>query len=258
MLQLPSAPNPAAVLAPYVNDDTFAAAYVDVGSVKVADLLQVMPQVSGVPQSWMLGAMMLDGVVRRYQEAGGAGVYVVVGLGDIRVGGGPVGIATARPGKSAEDVERLIRELIKELQPAAQLATGGGGVQIDVLRKGDAVLIGTKLSVARYAALKSSPRGDLVEPLAALVREKALAAGVFCPGPDYRRVSRELWPKLPGGLRAVEGRDGRPLVVLRGGGEPAARCAAAHRARGQRRRSGRDLRQTLARHSDRSDPVRRQ
>jgi hypothetical protein len=57
----------------------------------------------------------------------------------------------------------------------------------------------------RYAALKSSPRPGLVSPLAKLSDDGAFAAAVFCPGPDFRRVVRELWPQLPGPLAPLTG-----------------------------------------------------
>ena len=74
-----------------------------------------------------------------------------------------------------------------------------------VERKGDVVLVGTQSTVARYAALKATPRKDLIEPLTKLVGEGAVAAAVLCPGPDFRRIVRELWPDLPGPLAALRG-----------------------------------------------------
>ena len=35
--------------------------------------------------------------------------------------------------------------------------------------------------------------------------EGAVASAVFCPGPDFRRVVRELWPELPGALAPMKG-----------------------------------------------------
>jgi hypothetical protein len=57
-----------------------------------------------------------------------------------------------------------------------------------------------KSTVARYASLQSAPRPDLIDPLEKLTGEGATAAAVFCPGGDFRRVVRELWPELPGSL----------------------------------------------------------
>ncbi len=174
--------------------------------VKVAEnagkLFQLLPNGSGDMKSWMMGAALAEGLVQRFRQAGGQDLYVVVGLGDIHIGGGPLGIATTRPGQHSEKVEQLIRDSIREFGGAGPR---DAGAQIDVLRKGDVVLVGTKSTVARYAALKSSPRTDLIEPLATLIEGGAMAAGVFCPGSDYRRVSRELWPEFPGSLAPLRG-----------------------------------------------------
>lgn len=186
-------------IAPFVNDDTFAAACVDVGAVNVVEiagtLLKWMPAGAVDPVEWTAGAAMADGMVRQLQQAGVGNAYLVIGLADIHRGGGPLAIVTARAGQSIETVEQRFRELKQQL----------GGDDVDIQRKGDVVLIGTKSTVARYAALKSSGRNDLVSPLMQHVQEHAMAAVVFCPGPDFRRVVRELWPELPGTLAPLKG-----------------------------------------------------
>jgi hypothetical protein len=45
----------------------------------------------------------------------------------------------------------------------------------------------------------------LLFPLSHLIDDGAVAALVFCPGSEYRRVSRELWPQLPGVLAPLRG-----------------------------------------------------
>lgn len=186
-------------VAPFVNEDTFAAAGVDVGAVNVVEiagtLLKWMPAGAVDPVEWTGGAALADGMVRQLQQAGVGNAYLVIGLADIHRGGGPLAIVTARAGQSIETVEQRFRELKQQL----------GGDDVDIQRKGDVVLIGTKSSVARYAALKSSNRTDLVSPLMQHVQEHAMASVVFCPGPDFRRVVRELWPELPGPLAPLTG-----------------------------------------------------
>ena len=44
-----------------------------------------------------------------------------------------------------------------------------------------------------------------MSPLVRLAGEGAVASYVFCPGPDFRRVVRELWPELPGALAPMRG-----------------------------------------------------
>jgi hypothetical protein len=61
------------------------------------------------------------------------------------------------------------------------------------------------LVVARYEKLIMSARDDLTGSIAKLADGSADAAVVFSPGPDFRRVIRELWPALP-----------EPMTPLRG------------------------------------------
>jgi hypothetical protein len=216
-----SAGNAASALGPFVNDDTVGALYVDVGTATggggFGKLVQLLPKEAGDPQSLMLGAMLLDGIVHRVQQAGVAGVYIVGGLADVRVGGGPVAVVTTRSGGDPQKVEQVLRDVVSELSSMLGQAVGTNGktpadafrrqfgFELDVARKGDVVLFGPKASVARYTALKSSPRANLVDPLAKLIDDGAKVAAVFCPGADYRRVSRELWPQLPGSLAPLRG-----------------------------------------------------
>jgi hypothetical protein len=215
------ASNAATVLAPFVNDDTLGAIYIDIGSVKITQgvgkIAQQLPAGWGDPQSLMIGGMMADGLLQRMKQAGVEGVYIVGGLGDIRAGGGPIGIATTAPNGDLQKVEQLFRDLVVELGSMAGAAPGKDqqtpaeafrqrfGFELEVARKGNVVVVGPKLSVERYVALKSLPRKELLEPLEKLVDEGATIAAVFCPGSDYRRVSRELWPQLPGVLAPLRG-----------------------------------------------------
>jgi hypothetical protein len=202
--------NHAAVLAPFVNDDTFLVAHVDIASLKVSEnsgeLWQVLPKLSGDAQVWIAGAMMVDGLARQFQQAGGQSIYVVAGLGDAHIGGGPVILATVRSGHRPQEIERLFHDMIPQIIAyPRQMSDDAFAKQITVQQRGDAVLVGTKSSVARYASLKPAARNDLIAPLTKLSGEGALAAAVFCPGPDSRRVVRELWPNLPGSLEPLRG-----------------------------------------------------
>ena len=40
--------------------------------------------------------MMIDGLLNRFQQAGGQGIYLVGGLEQITIGGGPIAIAPYR------------------------------------------------------------------------------------------------------------------------------------------------------------------
>lgn len=189
----------AKILAPYVNNDTFAAAYINLGAANVVqlsgDLLKYLPANAEVAGPWMAGTAVADGFVRQFQQAGGAGAYLVAGLSDVRQSGGPLAIVTAKPGQSIDKVEKLVQDLLRQFDVR----------DVAAQRQGDVVIIGSKLNVERYAKLQSAERADLVEPLGKLADEKTLLAAVFCPGPDFRRVVRELWPQLPGVLAEMKG-----------------------------------------------------
>lgn len=189
----------AATIAPFVNDDTFAVACININEVNVVEiagtLLKWMPAGAVDPVEWTGGAALADGMVRQLQQAGVGDAYVVIGLADLHREGGQLAIITARAGQSIETVEQRFRELKQQF-----------GIHDAVIqRKGDVVLIGTKSAIAHYTNLKSTDRSDLTGPLMQHVQEHAMAAVVFCPGPDFRRVVRELWPELPGPLAPLNG-----------------------------------------------------
>ena len=73
----------AAVLAPFVNDDTFAIAYIDVGSLNaknLGDLFASLPKLPDQEQAEMLGFTMVSGWVKSFQDAGGQGRTCSQGL----------------------------------------------------------------------------------------------------------------------------------------------------------------------------------
>jgi hypothetical protein len=83
---------------------------------------------------------------------------------------------------------------------------GQWGKKVDVRAHGErAVLVGSVATVDRYSAISAGERADLINPFVRLSEEGAMAGGVFCPGPDFRRVVRELWPDLPGPFAALRG-----------------------------------------------------
>jgi hypothetical protein len=205
--------NHAAVLAPYLNEDTFAVGWIDIGAMKdsgnenQAQLLNVLPMLTEDGQAAVIVGMMIEGFVQGFQKAGGQSLYVIAGLADLHVNGGPLVLATSRAGlEHPDELEKLFRDLIEEnlthnANPEArQLAE-----RIAIERKGNAVLIGMKSTVARYRSRKSENRAELVEPLTQSSKAGAVATVVFCPGTDFRRVVSELWPELPGSLTQLRG-----------------------------------------------------
>jgi hypothetical protein len=197
-----------ATLTPYVSNDTFAVAYVDVASIKLPDdrgaLFKAAPQLSGTLQSFAFAGLFAQDFIKRFQEADGQGLYAIAGLAGVHEGGGPLVLATARTGQSIDRVERMLKDVIQQIQKnTAQSAAAKTAGQLTVERKGEVVLLGMKGTIDLYTARKADERKELVDPLAKLADGGAAASVVFCPGPDFRRVVRELWPQLPGVLHCA-------------------------------------------------------
>jgi hypothetical protein len=210
-----------ATLMPYVSNDTFAVAFVDVALVKLPDdrgaLLKAAPQLSGTLQSFAFAGLFAQDFITRFQEADGQGLYAIAGLADVHEGGGPLVLATARTGQPIDKVERMLKDVIQKIQKnTAQSAAAKTAEQLTVERKGDVVLLGMKSTIDLYAARKADERKELVEPLAKLADGGAAASVVFCPGPDFRRVVRELWPQLPGVLAPMRGELADRWISLEG------------------------------------------
>lgn len=207
--------NPSATLAPFVNNDTFAVACIDIGgldqSKNRADILNpqtlsVLTQLPSDAKSRFLAVAMAEGLAIRLRDAGVQNVYLVIGLGDVHSGGGPIAIAMPQPGKHPEEIEKELNAIVREIaDDLKQKAVQPIFQQVKVTRHDDAVFAGMKDTVSRYEHLKPAARNELLEPLDRQAGEGAVAAAVFCPGSDFRRVIRELWPALPGSLAPLRG-----------------------------------------------------
>jgi hypothetical protein len=207
--------NHAATLAPFLNQDTFAVAYADIASLDLPkdretilgpQMLMIMQSLPSEVQAQIFIADMAQTFAMRFRDAGGQGFYMLAGLGDVHIGGGPVLIATAQAGRCPEEVRQFFGVTIQEMAENPSYRTVHPFIkQLDVQLKGGAVLVGMKDTVARYANMKSAVRNDLTSPLVRMASEGAIASAVFCPGPDFRRVVRELWPELPGALAPLKG-----------------------------------------------------
>jgi hypothetical protein len=189
-------------LADYVNDDTFLVANVRVaklgGGSDDARLSALVPQLAGDSKVAAVALGAADGVITQLKEAGVEVLYCVVGLADINVNGGPLWILTLAPDSDAIKVKQTLAPLFAAARPWFR--------PLEMRPRGEnTVLIGRPGTLDRYAKLQPSDRADALEPLAALADDGAVTAAVFCPGRDYRRVVRELWPQLPGPLAGLRG-----------------------------------------------------
>ncbi len=209
-----NADNHATVLTPFVNDDSFAVLYFDFASLDLPknreailnlEVLKILPQLPQDVQATIFGIAMAGRFADQFRDAGGQSLYLLAGLGDVHIGGGPLVITTTRPGGHPEAIEQFFRDTIKDLANHTSPVAKPIIQQMDVQRKGSAVLVGMKATVARYLDVKPAARNDLIVPLTRLSSEGALGAAIFCPGSDFRRVVRELWPELPGSLAPLRG-----------------------------------------------------
>ena len=195
---------PAGTLAPYVNDDTFVAAYLNLsalpkkGANEDSSLFAVLPFLDGDAQATLMVLHGLDQTARAIAAAGADSVYMVAGLADVNQQGGPVFVFQVKQGTAAKEVAKVLTSVLGK----AGQWTEGVGVRED---GANAVLVGMPATLDRYASFAEGERNDLIEPLGKLSDGGAVMAAVFCPGPDFRRVVRELWPELPGGLAPLRG-----------------------------------------------------
>jgi hypothetical protein len=197
-----------AVLEPFVDDDTFIAAFVDVASLPKKDdpdsddgkLLRLLPFLNDDAQVLLTVMAGLDQYVDILRRAKVDAVYLIAGLGDANLRGGPILIYHFAPGGKPENLVRMF-------SPIAPFEFAGHKFEdIQARAHGaDKVLIGTRTTVDRYSSLAKSNRPDLLKPIAKLSDEGAVVGAVVCPGPDFRRVVRELWPDLSGPLAPLRG-----------------------------------------------------
>ena len=201
--------NHAAVLAPYVNDDTFAVGYLNVASLAAPgspdELFQLLPKLPEEAQSQLVGVVTAGKTIQTFKDAGGQGLYVVAGLGDVHENGGPIVVATAANGRPAR-VEESLKGIVQGL--------GDDAAPIEVRRRGDVVLVGSKATVERYAMLAKGERNDLIEPLTRLTGEGAVVAGVFLR-PRFSPHHPRAVADSAAAADAAQGRPGRPLADAR-------------------------------------------
>lgn len=193
-----------AALAAYVNDDTFFAGFVDVTAITKPDgagrprLFSELPNADGEASAMASMLQGLDQMARAVGSAGVDSVYVVMGLADLHQRGGPVLVVNLRAGVAPDNAATMLKSALQKFGP------GNGAIEARP-HGPNAVLVGQWLTLERYATFNNNERADVVGPLGRLADDGAIFAAVFCPGPDFRRVVRELWPEMPGPLAPLRG-----------------------------------------------------
>ncbi len=190
--------DPGAVLKPLLPADGFCAAYVDLTQVdpvamagEVASILDLSDnerqQVVGRAQ---IAKAMLDGV----RTSGIRAICAVMGLADANLVGGPLVVVTVDDPKNLDSAEAMLLATLQMMDLSSDSPERTPHVE---RHPSGVLLVGTEVTLARYRSLTPAERPNLVKPLAEAAQDGAAVALVFNPGPDFRRVVRELWPPLP-------------------------------------------------------------
>ena len=193
---------PAELLARYVNNDTVAVATARFDPGLVAQLIALVGPHMVTP----VDRAMMEKLTPILKSWGDRRVFLIGGLGDFP-NTGPLLIATAAEGEGAAEFAAFADKLRKQLA-ANPKPTISAAVR---LLSDTALMIGSEAALARYEAQQPQPRPELIDPLVELVKNNSAVAAVVAPGPDARRVLREMWPQLPAPFDAVTG----PLIADR-------------------------------------------
>ncbi len=185
-----------AVLTPLVNDDTFAVGCLRLATLKTAgaldSLLQQLSKLPGQTPTDTSAIQAIANAIKSLQSAGVVDAYVVLGLTDLHKSGGPLIVLTVKSEQDRAALTSVLEGIAKQITANAampKLAIRPHGTTT--------LLVGFEAVVARYESAKPTDRANLTEPLDRLIAGGAAASVVFCPGPDFRRVVRELWPTRP-------------------------------------------------------------
>jgi hypothetical protein len=196
-----------AAIAPFVSGDTFVVGYVDLGRVESLDggqLARRLPSLGAMPPTAEVAIRGIMNAAKGLHSAGVEGICVVMGLGDIYVGGGPLIVVAVAPGNDQQRVENMLQGGAEAFQVAF-----AGPLRNPKLRvkqySADAFLVGQQRTLDRYSTAAASARPDLLQPLQTLIEQGAGLAIVDSSGPDCRRVLRELWPELPPPFASLRG-----------------------------------------------------
>jgi hypothetical protein len=190
-------------LAAFVNDDTFIVEHIDILTLPNAKgddgkLFSVLLLPEQTRRELSPALQVFDQFVASFRSIGVESVQVVAGLADIHEHGGPLLVFRTAPGSDTIKVVEMLAPLIK---PAGQWWSN-----VDAQVHGEnTVLVGSAATLKRYRSLKSKARPDLLDPLGKLTQAGYAVSAVFCPGPDFRRVVRELWPQFEGPLAPLRG-----------------------------------------------------
>jgi hypothetical protein len=184
----------AKAIAPFIDDQTFAVARLDLTKLNAAALVGASGPYEGIDEA---GAKALQAGVERwlgdFAKAGGRDLYVVFSLADVP----SVPVVIVPLGDKAD--AKALGDLLK-----TPMGPWGGWAGEKI---GGAVVAGSDEAKARLRSLKPADRPDLGAAFAAAGDGPAQVA--LIPPPHLVRVVDEMMPALP---KEVGGGSGKPLV----------------------------------------------
>jgi hypothetical protein len=188
-LTLPAADPPkfdaaaaAKLLAPFLDEQTFATVRIDVASIDVDAAAEKLAKYTGQPDEEVRKVRRIARDFQaRFTRAGGHEFYAVVSIADLPRPG-PFVLAPAAGRADAAALKEALADLSMETT--------------DVI--GGVAFAGSKRTLERLRGVAPTARPDLAAALAGAGSAQALA--VFSLSDDQRRVVAELFPKLPDAL----------------------------------------------------------
>jgi hypothetical protein len=174
----------AAVIAPFVDEQTVAVARVDVERIDPAAVVKLLSEVSpaGAPELPRQLAQIeqaLKAMKTMLRGGGISEVYAIVSLQDIPKEPAVL-VAPFKTGVNAAEAAAILKELTR--LPAAEPI-------------GQVVVAGSPAVIARLKSQRPAPRPDLSRALA--LAGDTTAQAILAPTEDTRRAIREMLPRLP-------------------------------------------------------------
>ena len=168
----------ARMLAPFIDNDTFAIARVDLASADIDSLQRVAAKAGIAANDLAEHRKVFRDIHGQLRSAGAREIYSICSLADLPMPG-PFLLVTTGPGGDTAAVVRVLE-----------------GVNMEsTWVSGNIVAAGPKKSIERLKSLKPSPRPDLPAALGAF--PDAAFELVVVLSADQRRVLEEQFPKLP-------------------------------------------------------------
>jgi hypothetical protein len=171
-------------VAPYLDDQVFAVARVDLSRVKPEAILAKVADWGNLkPGELAVAEKMANYWLEKFTKAKGKEIYFVFSLADVQLGADhstPIAVVPLDEGADAETIAGLLGICFPKAEKPA---------------KRRAVVAGSKAALKRIQSLKPTRRPELVKAFKAA--GETTAQLLILPTPDMRRVIEEALPTLP-------------------------------------------------------------